>query len=472
MVGWPLEVRLALYTFAILIMLRFVIGTLRLVGLLAFVLCRVWIACIGRFCDEFLPGSDLALDDLFADWFVATESLLWNASLIFPPDDTLARRPRGVEDGQGFIFHSDLSLRVLASGLTSSFMRMVALFVTFVPVFVASVILSIFRSFFRQRLLLLVAIFGALWCLGFPTLLVGPLVQISGYIFESGVSLPTLLALGTLLAFLYAALNSDVRGRAELNKTASVACRTSLLRVITSLEGIEHRLARLRFNGISRLQVFPERGDIASFTGRDDFAWRGNKLLPRGSRWISTRKTANGSTLKEIIEVADESATVDIPQIGYADPSLEQLVASLRADAEIVSSALTEIEEAGYCSKIDRVVGQYGVLILEGLRENEFGLGHALDKPGTPWWETRSAPTGRALTVRAIFHDLKSSPDDYLMRHASENLRAIVRETRSSAYRAYWEIKLDCTRIRWLVFKVDSSLRPTAWERIRQFFGK
>jgi hypothetical protein len=44
------------------------------------------------------------------------------------------------------------------------------------------------------------------------------------------LTIPVLIAAMTLLALVYTALNSDIRGRAEVNKTASLACRTAMLK--------------------------------------------------------------------------------------------------------------------------------------------------------------------------------------------------------------------------------------------------
>jgi hypothetical protein len=73
---------------------------------------------------------------------------------------------------------------------------------------------------FRRKLTIVISVVAALWYSGLLETIFAVASSAVQAISFGQFQLSTLLTIGTLVAVIYAALNSDVRGRAEMNKTA------------------------------------------------------------------------------------------------------------------------------------------------------------------------------------------------------------------------------------------------------------
>lgn len=96
--------------------------------------------------------------------------------------------------------------------------------------------------------------------------------QLASSIHLGDIQLSAILTIGALFAVIYSIINSDVRGRAELNKTASLACRTTLHGCTYPLLTVASALHEIRGHSSRRLQKFPRRHEIKRIAYRSDLS--------------------------------------------------------------------------------------------------------------------------------------------------------------------------------------------------------
>ncbi len=253
------------------------------------------------------------------------------------------------------------------------------------------------------------------------------------------------------MALIYAALvNSDVRGRAEVNKNASVACRTALLKSVRSLKDIAEQLTNIRTLGLVRLRAFPTEADLAQFSGRPDLVWSGTRLLPEGAGmpyWLRDLDDLGISSTAGILEGFDDGVIKKPPQASAVEahaPILEAFAIASES-TKTVHSHLDELRETGYYIKLDRVLTKLGAQYLIDLEENDFGLSRMSQLlPGdpSPWWESRFAPP-EARELKLIFDELRLKDLDgesQVLRVACQNLQKILQKTRMNMHRVYWQL--------------------------------
>lgn len=470
--AWPLAIRAALVFLVLFISVRIVVGVVGFLSKLLIAASDKMLCYFGRGWDDIAGPDDITT---FAPVFVQVESILHRLNLAgqfcyepeFPIEaETASETPQEEASEAESTSMTETEKRQLIEGSSASG-RASGIVLTFVRV--ASTLIfslglaptiALFEGavwLWRHKMTLVISALGAVWYAGKSASLLGAMSAVSNVL---NLTVPVLLATGTLVTLVYAALNSDVRGRAEVNKAASVACRTSMLQALPCLRAIGEHLTVAGYQASVHAKLFPTAANISAFAQREDLLWRGISLVP---------KDAKGRLSDDLFEPivlpgpkADEILRTQAEE-PHADPG-EALVT--------LESIFEQLRTSAYYSKLDRVVGRIGVGYLEELGRHRFGLDDVCRRSSTPWWEDRHVPSP-THELREEFERLKNAdPNSPELRKACQELHMLIRRTRSNMWRTRWQTAVNEARVNWLVRHVDSSLRPKTWERVRQFFGK
>lgn len=329
------------------------------------------------------------------------------------------------------------------------------------------------QAMLRPRPATFCALLFALW---FADLL-GPLLAAVSRVRIGDVNLSVFVAAGTLLAVLYAALNSDLRGRAELNKTASLACRTALHASTNAMLDCAAALRAIRDTAVRQLSNFPTTEELRQLTGRDDLEWRLFGPLPRDAGGLNHglrempffRRPAVREYADEVLTTAKKRAHQARSLITEGD--VQDHVDTLRDSSRLITEKLDELHENGFTGKLDRVLGQAGTALLAVTYGSGFG---------TTTVREVYEPDGRTGTdgvlsdrERHAWAMLTSvDPDEPVLREACRVLPRQLRTFLQARHRALWSVAVTEYQLRYLVAKIDKPLSPRLFERIRQAFGK
>jgi hypothetical protein len=353
----------------------------------------------------------------------------------------------------------------------------------------AGIILTLLRDLTHLRLSAITAAAIAVWYI--DGLLTSAIDSMRASITNVGPAV--LVALGTLFAVVYAAANSDLRGRSELNKVASVTCRTILLESARPMLIVASRLESIRQLAIIRLAYFPTCKELHDLTGRTDLLWHGRLLLPESvlrrslyGRLISlfsSKAIPNDPTpYSSIVSLCRPSQDLERALLAREDiaSELEDLERSV---AEIYES-MRKLQDSGFHSKLTRVLGARGAGCLDLLIDRHFGaswidyvLTTRAEEPTEYWWNSWFMPNpGHITPIAPSPCEWPSSTDGSLSSGqillAIYRTNAFIRATVRKQLFTYWWLSVDANRIRYLIRKIDSTLQPGPWERIRQAFSK
>lgn len=334
----------------------------------------------------------------------------------------------------------------------------------------------------RNFLVLIVALVLCLW---FYDQIPYVWSAFTSFVVNLGLTIPqasTVIATGTLIVIIYAALNSDVRARAEANKNASVECRAALLRLSDDLLELADDLIEVRESALSNIRIFPTEEEIERFTGRDDLVWRGATIVPEDVSRIPpsvSRFYRRSDLFDRIAHKLEIDVTAPFgkgyPRTRAADRALAD--AEIRADA--ILAELSSLRKSGAILKLDRVLTSLGEEYLLEMAEKRFKLPEMrelLDRDSVPWW--RGTFTTESFELEFLEHrfvelmlgDVNSS--DGTLLGATDLLTIEVRKTQQGMLDAVWESGLIAAQLLWIATFVNASLQPGAIERTRQAFGK
>ncbi|WP_143267169.1 hypothetical protein [Amycolatopsis thailandensis] len=329
----------------------------------------------------------------------------------------------------------------------------------------------------QPRVSSLISLLITLWYLG---LLREPFELMNG-IKLGNIQLSVVLAAGALIAVMYTIANSDVRGRAELNKTASLTCRLALHGCTYPLLMSSNALREIRIYCTRKLQKFPRRHEIKRVARRPDLEWRGRLLLPRGSspilpRWRTSRLLKSRLIRKFITEWVYSRQYLRQPGDRLAKRVEFATCYGMIEDAcSAIVEQISELRKTGMVGKIDRALDSSGIEILVTVQDVNFGKNdaNALLAAGESSWLDSIVSENDKKGVRSSWEALsKVPPDDPQLRRACVDLTRKLRIFVRSENRKYWRAAVTEQRLIHLAERIDKSLRPRLLERIIQQFGK
>lgn len=311
--------------------------------------------------------------------------------------------------------------------------------------------------------------------------LAGPAFKLLSKLHVSNVSLSTMLTIGSLITLVYVLANSDVRGRAESNKNASVQCRNVLHSNTKSMLAMANTLRSLRLAAKRRLEHFPTMSEVNELVSRQDLGWRSGYILPVDANLfphpIRFYYPFNRATFQECITEFIGPRY----QLWWEDSSrlesdeLAELINFITDTAEELESHIDELYTLGIAIKLEPVLGLIGSGLMSALRYEHFGT-HAIDeirKIGSPEWLTHLLGESQVEAIRARWVNLEHvSPDSSALRSECRTLTHTLRYVLRRIHEVYWDAAVTENRLMRLSARIDRTLEPPALERIRQFFGK
>lgn len=291
------------------------------------------------------------------------------------------------------------------------------------------------------------------------------------------VPLPVLVAIGTLLALIFVALNADVRGRAELNKLASVTCRTALHEAVPKILRIAGAYRAIRNLAMSRLDSFPTKPELFELTGREDLCWRLLRLLPLTASLV----TESASPLS--VKLAQFSEDFIGPQwppnisrnsIIRSEDILDH-DATITRESRKLRKVFNRLYESGMTGKLNKALSLPAWVFLLDLSDRRFGYDaiETICLDTDECWYHYALDKSNSTQLREQWSSLaNAAPNDPRLREECIDLSHLLRLTIYNMRSAYWHIAVDEYRLRYLAEAIESSLRPRLFDRIIQFFGK
>lgn len=341
------------------------------------------------------------------------------------------------------------------------------------PAAVFSGVFAIVRRLTRINILNIASAITTLWI---SDLL--HLRGIGGNLQLGQIPVSTLVIFGTLLALVFVALNIDVRGKAELNKVASLTCRTALHETTPKLFRIASALCEVRSLAIKRLASFPTASELFELTGRDDLCWRSlsSRLLPVTASLVPESASPLSVKLSQISECfVDPEFPQAIPHnsiIRVEDISSQDL--TLMRESKSVCDIINRLYESGMAAKLNKALSLPARYFLVDLYSRRFGSDtvDVVHLPADDQWydildQKRSAQLQDQWGTLA-----DADPNDPHLRKGCIELKRELRSTLHCVRSSLWLLALDEYRLRYLAEAIDSSLRPRLFDRIRQLFDK
>lgn len=280
------------------------------------------------------------------------------------------------------------------------------------------------------------------------------------------ISITQVAALLTMAVVAYAALGPDLRGRAEINKTASVEVRKALLAANQPLGVIAGALRRSRLVATTAARSFPERGWLSDVTGDPWAQWRFN-TIDHPDRWF--RRLPAKAPLLGAVPLRPMLHAVDGGQspIPAADRGTteQDLVDAVRR----VDGLIETLDESGYLPKMQTVLPTPVGHVWSHLTSRQFHLGlvQKMCSPVEEDWSMRHLP--HLPTVKVSWVDASTPAERD--RAAAYTARAI-RWANRSFQEDLWQLAITEHRVRMLVREVESMLNPRLMERLRQAVHK
>lgn len=340
----------------------------------------------------------------------------------------------------------------------------------------ATVVAAI-RNLVKLTPINLISWLAALWYLD---LLRKP-VELASSTHLGDIKLSTLLAVGTLLAAICSVINSDVRGRAELNKTASLACRTTLHGCTYPLMTAANALHEIRNHFARTLQRFPRRHEVRRIAQGFDLEWRGRLLLPRGAFPIShTWRSSKVLRPRLIRRFITEWVYVRRPLRQPGDrmttiSDVKTYYSALESAQGAIIEKISNLRDSGMIGKVDRVLDRSGINILAIAHDDGFGKVEAdalLAAGNLGWVDVTISIKDKEDLLDSWRSFRKVELDDPGLRRACVDLTHELRRFIRIGHRRHWHAAVAEQRLIHLAESIDRSLRPQIFERMRQHFGK
>jgi hypothetical protein len=270
-------------------------------------------------------------------------------------------------------------------------------------------------------------------------------------------------------------LGADLRGRAEINKIASVEVRKAILATQQPLTRVADALQEIRTIVAAYGRQWPDSAWLADVAGDQRCRWRFN-TVDHPDRWFRRMPSIN-MFVRDVLEA--ESAHVDTGRAGAAATrrAQRQAVADrlaalgkelTEAESRVQEHAQT-ITEQGYDHKLAAVlpgpVGHAWVHLTS--RRFHRGLAQALPLAGEPDWYTQYFPYADRL--RELWAEATTPGGrDFA---AIQTGKAIRRANRA-AHADLWQLAITEQRVRMLVDALGTMLHPRPLERLRQAVHK
>lgn len=310
------------------------------------------------------------------------------------------------------------------------------------------------------------------------------ILEVEGNLRLRQASLPTLATTGTalattgtLLALIFVALNADVRGKAELNKVASVTCRTALHEAVPKILRIAGAYRAIRNLAMNRLYFFPTRPELFELTGRKDLCWRVSHLLPLTASLIAESSSPLSVRLAQFSEdLIDPRWPPNVPLNSIIKrEDILNLDATLARESKKLQKIFNRLYESGLTDKLNKTLSLPARFFLLDLFNRRFGC-DALETVclyDDEYWYHSVLDENFSVQLHERWNSLaNAAPNDPRLREECINLRHVLRSTVYNVRSAHWKIAVDEYRLRYLEEAIVSSLRPRLYDRIRQLFDK
>jgi len=280
----------------------------------------------------------------------------------------------------------------------------------------------------------------------------------------------------TITALVYAVLGSDLRGRAEINKTASVEVRAALLSALKPLEHLAESLWSIREVVAAFERRFPDSRWLTDFADDPRCSWQFN-TVDHPDRWfrqvphiamILTVLVESRATFESSDPEPPRASSKPMDETAATEHLATFYTRMVEADSRI-QKIFEEIVEKGYSHKLTTVLpGPVGHAWTH-LVSCHFhrGLAESLPLATQPKWDGLYLPDHEEL--RALWRSAETSSERDIA--AAETAHAI-RRANSAAQAHLWQLAVTEKRIRVLIDAIEAMLSPRLLERLRQAIHK
>lgn len=408
------------------------------------------------------------LIDLLARLTVQLERVIRRYGLELPLGEKYGYAARG--DIQPFLF-ADLPARSpRASHLLAFFAAAVVVPILTLGTLAAALIREIVGQALRFSAINLLAWTAVMWHLDW----LAPIASRAARLALPDIALTQVVALATVLVVIYAAVGSDLRGRIEINKTASVEVRKALLSAHKPLGEIADSI-----NGSYRLLVahareFPRPQWLAKVTGDPSSRWRFN-TIDHPDRWFRQRPLIaalaaeleaggpHGERERDIFANALDRERTETTE------RLAVLIEHLGEATDQVDELARMIADAGYESKLSAVLPGSATYAWTHLTNARFALElvQSMALPGASEWDRRYCPSLSIAKEEWASADTAEERDS-----AAAYTAQLIRLATRSVHADLWQLAVTEHRVRMLRSAILSMLDPRPFERLRQAVHK
>jgi hypothetical protein len=460
----PVAFRFALYLCFAKIAFETILGALRGIA-------RVFHGAVCGMLNFVAPNLPFEFTGPLAWFFVKFEAVMFGTRLLRSRKPIIMALPRR----RNLAVSKNSSWRTFARIYNAGRFVVISPLVAATSLFVAPFILV--WKLVRITPVNIASLLTMLWYMGF----LRKLLELASGISLGEIQLSVVLAAGTLFTFIYSIANSDVRGRAELNKVASLACRTALHSCTYPLLASANALHEIRIQCTRRLQRFPRRHEIKRIARRPDLEWRGRILLPRGAHpvehhWRASKLLKSRFIRRFLTDWVYSRRRLQQP----GDRLVKKLevgvfYATIEDARSIIVKKVSELRESGMLGKIDRVLDRSGIDALATSQDVKFGQSDSdeLLAAGESSWLDTITSVREKEELLSSWESLRGvAVDDPELRRACVDLTRKLRHFVRLEHAKHWRAAVTEQRLSYLAECIDKHLRPRFLERVRQQFGK
>jgi hypothetical protein len=315
------------------------------------------------------------------------------------------------------------------------------------------------RLAFRPSFTNLVAWTAVLWYVGW----FAPLAAWADRLTVPAVPLTQVIAVLTIAVLAYATLGSDLRGRSEINKTASVEIRKVLLAAQQPLSRVADALEETRTIVAAYARQFPDPAWLAQAFGDGDCRWRLN-TIDHPDRWFR-RMPSVAMFVRDVLEpessAADakhaHSAAILRTQRQVRTDRLATLAKELTEAESRVHELVQTITEQGFSHKLSAVLPgpvNHAWVHLTGRRFHR-GLAQTLPLAGDPEWYAQYFPS--EMELRRVWANATTPERRNL---AAAHIAREIRRANGAAHADLWQLAVTEQRVRMLVEGIGAMLHP------------
>lgn len=327
------------------------------------------------------------------------------------------------------------------------------------------------RLALRPSLTNLVAWAAVLWHLGW----LAPIAAWADRLTVPAVPLTQVIAVLTVAVLVYATLGADLRGRAEINKTASVEVRKALLAAQQPLNRVADALREIRTIVAAYARQFPDSAWLVEATGDQRCRWRFN-TIDHPDRWFR-RMPAVSMFVRDVLEAefssVDAKRTHSTALLRGQRQIMADRLATLAKEFTEAENRVHELAQTiagqGYDHKLTAVlpgpVGHAWVHLTS--RRFHRGLAQALPLAGAPDWYEHYFPNTKGLREMWAKATTRDGRD-----FAAAQIAQKIRRANNAAHADLWQLAITEQRVRMLVDSIGAMLHPRPLERLRQAIHK